>query len=93
MITIEEDYPLTYNRINATLDEIVDAGHSVLTSMREQGSRLSGAHHRLRDVKGSVSFGESVMRMIERRSARDKYLFYALIGFICIVIVLSFCYL
>jgi len=78
--------------VGRSLDDIWENGYAVLEGLRSQKTTLKNAHRRLLDVTNMLSFSNTVMRMIERRSTKDKYLFYGLAILTCVVIVSSFWY-
>nr|CAG4642876.1 EOG090X0GIP [Evadne anonyx] len=77
---------------NHSLDQIWENGYAILEGLRSQKSTLKTAHRRLLDVTNMLSLSNTVMRMIERRSTKDKFLFYGLAILTCVVIVSSFWY-
>nr|CAG4651421.1 EOG090X0GIP [Simocephalus serrulatus]SVE94573.1 EOG090X0GIP [Simocephalus serrulatus] len=80
------------NGIHRSLDDIWETGTAVLDGLRTQRGVFKKAHRRLLDVTSMLSLSNSVMRMIERRSAQDKYLFYGLAILTCILIITAFWY-
>jgi Golgi SNAP receptor complex protein 2 len=80
------------NGIHRSLDDIWETGTAVLDGLRTQKSVFKKAHRRLLDVTSMLSLSNSVMRMIERRSTQDKYLFYGLAIITCIFILVAFWY-
>ncbi|XP_046440647.1 Golgi SNAP receptor complex member 2-like [Daphnia pulex] len=80
------------NGIHRSLDDIWETGTAVLDGLRTQKSVFKKAHRRLLDVTSMLSLSNSVMRMIERRSTQDKYLFYGLAIITCIFILAAFWY-
>jgi len=78
--------------VGRSLDEVWENGYAILEGLRSQKSTLKNAHRRLLDVTNMLSLSNTVMRMIERRSTKDKYLFYGLAILTCVVIVSSFWY-
>ncbi len=80
------------NGIHRSLDDIWETGNAVLDGLRSQRSVLKKAHRRLLDVTSMLSLSNSVMRLIERRSTQDKFIFYGLAILTCLVILTSFWY-
>lgn len=80
------------NGIHRSLDDIWETGTAVLDGLRTQKSVFKKAHRRLLDVTSMLSLSNTVMRMIERRSTQDKYLFYGLAIITCIFILVAFWY-
>jgi len=90
--SIDVDYGLQHHGklqdANRNVDEMLDHGYNVLSGLREQGSSLKGAHKRVLDLVNTLGLSNTVMRMIERRSAQDKYILFG--GMIFILIILYF---
>ena len=80
------------NGIHRSLDDIWETGTAVLDGLRSQRGVLKKAHRRLLDVTSMMSLSNSVMRLIERRSAQDKFIFYGLAILTMLVILFSFWY-
>nr|CAG4642134.1 EOG090X0GIP [Eurycercus lamellatus] len=80
------------NGIHRSLDDIWETGNAVLDGLRSQRSVLKKAHRRLLDVTSMLSLSNSVMRLIERRSTQDKFIFYGLAILTCVIILTSFWY-
>nr|CAG4638124.1 EOG090X0GIP [Chydorus sphaericus] len=94
--TLNMDHSLQHhtalNGIHRSLDDIWETGNAVLDGLRSQRSVLKKAHRRLLDVTSMLSLSNSVMRLIERRSTQDKFIFYGLAILTCLVILTSFWY-
>ena len=70
----------------AAMDGVAAAAAGVMGALREQRGVLKGAHKRVLDVASSLGVSNSLVRIIERRSAGDKILVYggsALILLLC----------
>nr|CAG4649777.1 EOG090X0GIP [Scapholeberis mucronata]SVE93953.1 EOG090X0GIP [Scapholeberis mucronata] len=80
------------NGIHRSLDDIWETGTAVLDGLRTQRGVFKKAHRRLLDLTSMLSLSNSVMRMIERRSTQDKYLFYLLVIITCFLILAAFWY-
>lgn len=80
------------NGIHRSLDDIWETGTAVLDGLRTQKSVFKKAHRRLLDVTSMLSLSNTVMKIIERRSTQDKYLFYGLAIITCIFILAVFWY-
>jgi len=78
--------------VGRSLDEIWENGYAVLDNLRSQKSSLKNAHRRLLDVTNMLSLSNTLMRVIERRTTKDRFLFYGLVGITAVVIVASFWY-
>lgn len=80
------------NGIHRSLDDIWETGNAVLDGLRTQRSVLKKAHRRLLDVTSMLSLSNSVMRLIERRSTQDKFIFYGLAILTCVIMLAAFWY-
>nr|CAG4650575.1 EOG090X0GIP [Sida crystallina] len=94
--TLNIDHSLEHhtalNRIHRSLDDVFDTGSAVLDGLRSQRNVLKKAHRRLLDVTNMMNLSNTVMRMIERRSSQDKFIFYACAIVTCLVIMWAFWY-
>ena len=94
--TLNIDHSLEYhtslNQIHRHFDDIFDTGAAVLDGLRSQRGVLKKAHRRLLDVTNMMNLSNTVMKMIERRSSQDKYIFYACAIITCIIICWAFWY-
>ena len=80
------------NGIHRSIDDIWETGTAVLDNMRSQRGVFKKAHRRLLDMTSMLSLSNSVMKMIERRSTQDKYLFYVLAMVTVVLILAAFWY-
>ena len=80
------------NGIHRSLDDIWETGVAALEGLRLQKGVIKKAHRRLLDFTNVMSLSNTVMRLIERRSTQDKYLFYGLAILTCLIILWSFWY-
>lgn len=72
------------------LSDYISLGSSALDSLRTQKSLMKGAQRRVLDAGTSLGISQSVMRIIHRRTAQDRYIFYG--GVIAIFIVMYLCW-
>ena len=72
----------------AQLDEFIARGRGVLEDLGQQRDVLKGTQRRLYGAMNTLGVSGDTIRMIERRAAQDKRIFYA--G--CLVF-FGFCYL
>ena len=72
------------------LDNLIDQGHGILASLRDQRSILKNAHRKMLDVMTTLGLSNTVMRLIERRSTQDKFLMFG--GMILSVVVMVMFY-
>lgn len=69
------------------LDEFLDRGRAVLGDLQDQRSILKNTQRKLYSVGNTLGISRDTIRMIERRSKEDKWIFYG-----GIVVFLLFCY-
>lgn len=83
-----EDSTLRYaeNRIS----EYIAMGTSTLDSLRLQKSTLKGAQRRVLDASSRLGISRSLMKIIQRKTNQDRYIFYT--GVIVIFLVIYFCW-
>lgn len=67
---------------------MINTGSSILDNLREQRSKLKGAHRRLMDLGNTLGLSNTTMRLIERRAREDKYILIG--GMVITLIVISF---
>jgi Golgi SNAP receptor complex protein 2 len=73
---------------NTALDEYIARGQAVLGDLGNQRETLKGAQKRLYDVAGTLGLSGNTIRMIERRTRQDKWIFWA-----GVVVFFLFCWL
>ncbi len=73
---------------NATLDEYLERGRAVLGDLGQQKEMLKGTQRRLYSVANTLGISGDTIRMVERRSKQDKWIFWGGVVVFCI-----FCYL
>ena len=59
----------------SAIDTILENGAGVLEGLQDQRRTLKGAQRRILDIANTLGLSNTVMRMIERRSAQDKLIF------------------
>nr|CAG4641293.1 EOG090X0GIP [Eulimnadia texana] len=93
---LQIDHALQHNsslmNIHRGIDDILDTGVAVLDSLRSQRYTMKNTQRRILDLANTLGLSNTVMRLIERRTTQDKYLFYGLSFFTCVVIVGAFLY-
>lgn len=75
------------------MDDLLGAGSSVLTNLREQRVSLKGAHKKILDIANTLGMSNTVMRLIEKRAYQDKYVLFGGMIITCIIMVLVVKYL
>ena len=73
---------------NATLDEYLERGRAVLGDLGQQKEMLKGTQRRLYSVANTLGISGDTIRMVERRSKQDKWIFWGGVVVFCV-----FCYL
>lgn len=71
----------------------MNTGYSILDNLREQKSKLKGAHRRLMDLGNTLGLSSTTIRLIERRVREDKYILFGGMLITLIVITLVIVYL
>lgn len=64
------------NRMGGVLDEYIESGLASLGDLRDQSTALKGTQKRLRDIAVGLGLSGDTIRMIERRTKGDKWVFY-----------------
>lgn len=72
---------------NSTLDDYLARGQAVLGDLNQQREMLKGTQKRLYSVANTLGISGEAIRMIERRTKQDKWMFYA-----CAIIFFGFCW-
>jgi len=61
-------------RVNSYMDDVLGQGAEILKGLQDQRDVLKGARRKLLDVANSLGMSDTVIRLIERRGAGDKYI-------------------
>ncbi|CCG84702.1 protein of unknown function [Taphrina deformans PYCC 5710] len=79
------------NRMGNTLDEYIESGLASLGDLRDQSTALKGTQKRLRDIAVGLGLSGDTIRLIERRTKGDKWIFYGgcLFTLICFYFILK----
>lgn len=95
--TIMIDHSLQHNtslqNAHRGMDELLGAGGSVLTNLREQRLSLKGAHKKILDIANTLGLSNTVMRLIEKRAYQDKYVLFGGMIITCVIMILVVKYL
>lgn len=62
--------------VNRNMDDLLNHGQEILTNLRTQRISLKGIRGRVSDIASKLGLSTTVMKMIERRGAEDRYLLY-----------------
>jgi Golgi SNAP receptor complex protein 2 len=65
------------------MDEMLFLGQSTLESLRSQRGILKSTHRRLLDGLTHMGVSKNIIRVIERKSAQDKWIFW---GGVCLTL-------
>ncbi|KAI5844972.1 hypothetical protein DFP73DRAFT_526448 [Morchella snyderi] len=76
------------SRTNDQLDDYLDRGRAVLADLGEQRAMLKNTQRKLYSVANTLGVSRDTIRMIERRAAQDKWIFYG-----GVIVFFVFCYL
>ena len=71
---------------HAMLDDVTAAAGSVMGALKDQRSVMKGAHKRVLDIASSLGVSNSLMKIIERRTAGDRVLVYGGSAFILLLL-------
>ena len=71
---------------HAAMDEAAAAAAGVMGALRDQRGVLKGAHRRVLDVAAALGVSNSLMKIIERRTAGDRVLVYGGSAFVLLLI-------
>lgn len=64
------------NDAHKGMDDLLVTGGSVLSNLREQRITLKGAKKKMLDIANVLGLSNTVLRLIERRTAQDKVILY-----------------
>ena len=73
---------------NAALDEYLERGRAVLGDLGDQREMLKGTQKKLYSVANTLGISGDTIRMVERRTKQDKWIFWA-----GVIIFFGFCWL
>lgn len=75
------DHALKHNtslhNSNQAMDDLLGSGQGILENLREQRGILKSAHKKVLDLMNTLGLSNTVMRLIERRTAQDRFILYA----------------
>jgi Golgi SNAP receptor complex protein 2 len=78
--SIQIDHSLQHHtslqNANAQLDEIISSGRYTFSSLQSQYLTLKGVQRKVLDVMNTLGLSNTVMRVIERRTSQDKWIFW-----------------
>lgn len=80
----------TLGYAESRIGDYISIGSSTLDSLRTQRSLLKGAQRRVLDAGTSLGISQSLMRIIHRRTAQDRYVFYG--GLVVVFLVIYLCW-
>lgn len=83
----------TLGYAESRISDYISMGSNTLDSLRTQRSLLKGAQRRVLDAGTSLGISQSLMRIIHRRTAQDRYIFYGGVTAVFIVIYLCWKYI
>lgn len=81
---------LSVQYTGSRVDEMIAMGSGALDGLRHQHGLMKGTHRRLLDGATTLGVSRSLMRIIERRTAQDRIVFY--VGVAVTVLVIYVCY-
>lgn len=72
---------------------MIDHGENLLGNVKIQNSTLKEVKRKILSVSNTLGLSNTLIRMIERRSASDKYILYGGMIITCIIMFLTVKYL
>ncbi|XP_040575545.1 Golgi SNAP receptor complex member 2 [Lepeophtheirus salmonis] len=63
-------------RSNKSLDDLLGQGQAMLENLKDQKNMIKGFKRKLLDISSTLGMSNTVMRLIERRTEADKYIFF-----------------
>lgn len=78
---------------NREVDHLIGSGNSIIGNLREQRGTLKNAQKRILDIANTLGLSNTVMRLIEKRTFQDKFIFWGGIIVTCIIMYLTIKYL
>ncbi|KAI9794714.1 MAG: protein transport protein bos1 [Piccolia ochrophora] len=73
---------------NAQLDEFLDRGRAVIGDLGQQREILKGTQRKLYSIGNTLGISGDTIRMVERRTKQDKWIFWA-----SVIVFFGLCYL
>ena len=70
------------------MDALIDSGRNILGNLRDQKGILKDAQRKVLDVMNTLGLSNTVMRLIERRTAQDKWIFWGGVAITLVVMTL-----
>lgn len=87
---LEEREESTVRYAETRLGEYISIGGSTLDALKVQRQTLKSAQRRVLDAGTRLGLGQSLMRIISRRTAQDRYIFYT--GVVGTFLAIYFCW-
>ncbi|CAG0883539.1 unnamed protein product [Darwinula stevensoni] len=78
---------------NRGLDELIGSGTSILSNLRDQRTSLKGVQKKVLDVANMLGMSNTVLRLIEQRTYRDKFILWGGMLFVCLFMFLVVYYI
>ena len=72
---------------------MLNTSSAILGNLREQGGTLKGAKKKVLDVMTYLGLSNTVLRLIEKRTYQDKFIFYGGMIICCVIMLLVWRYL
>lgn len=83
-VKAHEDTTLRY--AESRIEEYINIGTSTLDSLKGQRNIMKSTQRRVLDAGAQLGISQSVMRIISRRTAQDRYIFYGGVIFTLLVL-------
>ncbi|XP_038047860.1 Golgi SNAP receptor complex member 2-like [Patiria miniata] len=75
------------------MDDLIGAGAATIENLRNQRGLLKGTQRKILDVANVLGLSNTVMRLIEKRTAQDKWILFGGMFVTCVVMYLCYAYL
>lgn len=76
------------NSIDRNVDDLISVGTNALLNIRNQKGMLAGAHRKILEITNTLGMSNTVMRLIEKRAYRDKFILFGGMILFCIFMLL-----
>jgi len=78
--------------LHSNVDDLLAIGSSTMSKLRDQRETLKGIHNRVFEMINQLGMSNTVMRLIENRAFKDKFILFGLMFVFVIFMLLVFLY-
>lgn len=79
-------------RSSAKMNEYIAVGQDTLQELLAQKDRLKGIQRKVLDIMGYLGVSQSIMRSVERRDITDRYIVFAGMGLVLLILLFIWWY-